>query len=296
MIIKDKFKLVGNSQNIMSIPKNALLANQKEENSPRHIFTFLTLKQNSIKHFGKDKVFRLISDRKAREAIQVVKLDYPLSISYNRPTKGMIINLRSFDTDEIANLSPQDLYAVVLFTYIFSLMVTGKSKVPDIYAKSIISFLSSIFIRVFGKDYGLTETYAGSIPKLKFLIACYVYDAFFGYAVNENLLRRASSVAPYRYQEDKEQILKYDFSDVTQFIKALSDLKVMPGLKTYSFTARIFKFFKIDMLSAMEDLSRFIGAIAASSVTGSSLVPGFMSRWNEREYNNILDLAKKVLR
>lgn len=296
MIIKDKFKLVSNSPNILSIPKNTLMANQKEENSPRHIFTFLTLKQSSIKHFGKDKVFRFISDKKAREAIKVVTIDYPLSISYNRPTKGMIINLRPFDVEEVANLSPQDLYAAVLFTYIFSLMVTGRSKIPDIYAKSIVAFLSSMFIRVFGKDYGLTETYAGSIPKLKFLIGCYIYSAFFGYKNDENLLRRAASVAPYRYQEEKGQILKYNFSDIMQFIKALSDLKVMPGLKSYGFTTKIFRFFHIDMLSAMEDLSRFIGAIAASSVTGSNIIPSFMSRYNEREYNNILDLAKKVLR
>jgi len=296
MIIKDKFKLVGNSQNVLNVPKNTLMANQKEENSPRHIFAFLTLKQNSIKHFGKDKIFRLISDKKARESIQVVELDYPLSISYNKPTKGMIINLRPFDVEELANLSPQDVYAAVLYTYIFSLMVTGRSKVPDIYAKSIVAFLTSMFIRVFGKDYGLTETYAGSIPKLKFLIGCYIYSAFFGHKINENLLRRAASIAPYRYQEEKSEILKYNFLDVTQFIKALSDLKVMPGLKTYGFTTKIFRFFHIDMLAAMEDLSRFIGAIAASSVTGSSIIPSFMARFNEREYNNILDLAKKVLR
>jgi hypothetical protein len=296
MVIKDRFKLVGNFENVIKIPKNTLQTLQIEENSPRHIFTFLTLKQRSIKHFAKDKIFRFIGDTKAREALQVVTMDYPLSVSYNTPTKGMIINLGPFDVEEVANLSPHDLYAVVLFTYTFSTLVTGKKKIPDIYAKSIIAFLTSMFIRVFGKDYGLTETYAGSIPKLKFLIACYIYAAFFGHKVNENLLRRASSVAPYRYKEEKAEILKYNFLDIAQFLKALSELKVMPGLKIYGFTTKIFRFFKIDMLSAMEDLSRFIGVILASSVTGSSMVPSFISRYNEKEYSNILDIAKKVLK
>jgi len=298
MLITDKFKLVSHAENILKIPKNTLQSLQLEENSPRHVFAFLALKQSSIKHFGKDTIFRFVSDKKTRKVLQVVRLNqYPLSFSYNKPNKGMIVNLAPFDVTEVANLSPHDLYAVVLSTYVFSQIVTGKVKIADLYAKSIVNFLTSVFVRVFGKDFGLTETYAGSIPKLKFLIACYIYAAFFGYRNSTNLLRVSSSIAPYRFKEEEKTILKYDYSDITQFLKALSDLRVMPGLKIYGFTTKLYRFFGIDFLAGIEDLSRFISAIAASSVTGSSMVPSFIAKkFNEREYNNLLDLVKKVLR
>ena len=76
MVIKDRFKLVGNSQNILKIPKNTLLTHQLEENSPRHVFTFLTLKQRSIKHFGKDNPdferYQKIKNRQAEETVAQV--------------------------------------------------------------------------------------------------------------------------------------------------------------------------------------------------------------------------------
>lgn len=297
MIIKDKFKLINNVDNITNIPKNTMGANQREENSPRHVFTFLMLKRNSIKHFAKDTIFKFISDKRSREQLEVVNLEqYPLSATFNRPTRGMVFNLKPFDVEEVANLSPNDLYAGILYTYTFHKLVTGRVKIPDLYAKSIINFLTSMFVRVFGKEYGLTETYAGSIPKLKFLLSCYIHAAFFGYKTNEELLRKATSVAPFMYKEMKDQLLKYDFSDITQFLKALSEMKVMPGIKIYSFTAKIFRFFKIDMLAALEDLSRFLSTIMASSVTGSTMVPSFISKYNEKEYKNIIELTRKVLR
>lgn len=297
MIIKDKFKLINNVSNITNIPKNTLSANQIEENSPRHVFTFLTLKQRSIKHFAKDTIYKFISDKNARENLKVVNLDqYPLSGTYNKSTRNMVVNLKPFDVEEVANLSPNDLYAAVLYSYAFSKLVTGKVKIQPIYARSIVNFLTSLMVRVFGKEYGLTETYAGSIPKLKFLLACYIYAAFFGAPINESLLRKASSVAPFMYKDYKDQILKYDFTDITQFLKVLSDMKVMPGIKVYGFTAKIFRFFKIDMLAAFEDLSRFLSVILASSVTGSTMIPSFIAKYNEKEYKNILELTKKILR
>jgi hypothetical protein len=297
MVIKDKFKLINNVDNVLKIRKNTLESYQIEENSPRHVFTFLSLKQRSINHFAKSKVFKFISDKKLRQSLQVVNFDkYPLSASYNIPTKGMIINLKSLDVEEVANLSPNDLYASILYTYAFSRLVTGQVNIQEIYAQPIVNFLTSMFVRVFGKDYGLTETYASSIPKMKFLLACYIYTSFFGQAVNDNLLRKAMSIAPYNYQDEADKILKYDYSDITQFLKALSDLKVMPGIKVYSFTTKIFRFFKIDMIAGLEDLSRFLCVILVSSVTGSSIVPSFISKYNEREYKNLIELTRKVIR
>jgi len=296
MLIKEKFKLINNVENIISVRKNTLSSYEREENSPRHIFAFLNLKQKSINHFAKNKIFQFISNKRERNTLTVVNFDkYPLSVSYNKKTRAKIINLKSLDVEEIASLNPNDLYAAVLYAYTFERLVTGKSKVADLYAQPIVNFLTSMFVRVFGKQYGLTETYAASIPKLKFLLACYVYGSFFGHKTNEHLLRKASGIAPYNYKEDQEKLLKYDYSDITQFLKALSELKVMPGIKIYGFTTKMFRFFKIDMLAGLEDLSRFLCVILISSITGSSLVPSFISKYNEKEYKKLIDLTRKII-
>ena len=51
MIIKDQFELLNKIPNLLNVPISSLETYESEENSPRHIFVFLTLKQKYIKHF-----------------------------------------------------------------------------------------------------------------------------------------------------------------------------------------------------------------------------------------------------
>jgi hypothetical protein len=298
MVIKDNFELMNKTPNLLSVPSSSLQSYEQEENSPRHIFTFLTLKQKNIKHFAKDKIFKFIGDVNKREKVRVVNFEkYPLSVTMNRPTKDVVINLKPFDVEDIASLNPNDLYAVLAYGYGFSRLITGKVKIGDMYAKPIIDFLTSMFVRVFGKEYGLTEIYSTGIPKLKFLLSCYIFASFFGQANDASLLRKASSTAPYNYQDEMRQILSYDYSSITQFLKALSDLKVMPGVKPYSFTTKIYRYFGINMLAALEDPSRFLMAIVCASIGGSKVVPTFIStKYNERAFSQLIDLIRKVYR
>ena len=298
MIIKDKFELLNKTPNLLNVPNASLLTYELEENSPRHIFTFLTLKQKYIKHFSKDIIFKFIGDVKERDTIRVVNFEkYPLTVTWNVPTKNIVINLKPFDIEDIASLNPSDLFASLVYGYGFSKLITNQIKIGDLYAKPIIDFLTSMFVRVFGKEYGLTEIYSLGIPKLKFLISCYIFASFFGHPINLELLRKASSAAPYNYQEEAEQMLKYDFTSITQFLKALSDLRVMPGVKPYSFTTKIYRFFGINMLAALEDPSRFLMAIMCASIGGSKVVPTYISKkYNERAFSQLMDLMKKVYR
>jgi hypothetical protein len=143
---------------------------------------------------------------------------------------------------------------------------------------------------------GLTEIYSSGIPKLKFLLSCYIFSSFFGYTNDYVLLRKASSVAPYDYQPESDLILRYDFSSINDFLKALSDLRVMPGIRPYSFTTKIFRYTNINMLAALEDLSRFIMSITVASIGGSRVIPTFISKYNERAFGQILEISKKVYR
>ncbi len=297
MIIKDKFELLNKTPNLLNVPKSSLDVYSREENIPRHVFTYLKLKERSIKHFTKDKIFKYIGNIEERENLQVVNFEkYPLTVTLNGPTKNIVINLKPFDVEEVANLNPSDLFAAIVYGYGFSKLITKQVKVGDIYAKPIIEFLTSMFVRVFGKQYGLTEIYSSGIPKLKFLLSCYIFASFFGYSTDSKLLRKASSIAPFNYQPEAKQILKYDYSSITQFLKALSDLKIMPGIKPYSFTTKIYRFFGINMLAALEDGSRFIVTIVAASIGGSKMVPTYISKYHERAFSQILEIAKKVYR
>jgi hypothetical protein len=297
MVIKDKFELLNKTPNLLNVPPSSLKTYESEENSPRHVFTFLTLKQKHIKHFTKDKVFKFIGNLQERENIKIINFEkYPLPVTLNGPTKNILINLKPFDVDDVASLNPNDLFAAIMYGYGFSKLINKQVKISDSYAKPIIDFLTSLLVRAFGKKYGLTEIYSAGIPKLKFLLSCYIFSAFFGYPTNEKLLRTATSVAPYNYQPERNELLRYDYSSVTQFLKALSDLKVMPGIKGYSFTTIIYRWYGIDILAGFEDCSRFLMAILAASVGGSKMVPTFISKFNERAFGQIVEITKKVYR
>jgi len=293
MIIKDSFKLVSGAPNTFKVSDAVVRSHQIEENSPRNVFTFLEQRKKMINHFTTSKIFSLIRDVKERESIQVVKIDsYPLSITYNYSTNGMIINLKPFEVTEISSMSPNDLYGALVYAYSFSKLVTKKFKIVESYSKIIINYLLSFFVQVFGREYGLVGIYSSGIPKLKFLIACYVLSSFFGYKTNKNLFTNASSMAPYLYANEFDQLIKYDFSLIEDFVKACSDLKVMPGLSLVIFTSKLYKLFGINILPALEDCSRFFSVILTSSVPGSRIVPRFLFKYNEKEYFKIIDITR----
>ena len=196
MKVKDSFKLVSNVPNILNLSESVLRSYYDEDNSPRHVFAILELKKNSIVHFTTKKIFKMVSDTKKRDSLQIINFDYPLPVSYNPPTKGMIVNLKPFELKEISNMSPNDLYASIVYAYSFSQMVTKKFKISPSYAKIIVNFLLSFYVKAFGRKYGLVGIYSSGIPKLKFLIACYILSSFFGHAVNKKLFSDASILAP----------------------------------------------------------------------------------------------------
>ena len=294
MIVKDSFKLVSNVPNIIKLSESAIRSFYDEENSPRHVFAMLELKRKSIVHFTTKKIFDLISNIKKRESIQIINFDYPLQVTYNPPTKGMIINLKPFEVKEISNMSPNDLYAAIVYAYSFTQMATKKYKISESYAKIIVNFLLSLYVKAFGRKYGLVGIYSSGIPKLKFLIACYILAAFFGHAVNKNLFMEAAKIAPYMYANEIDKLMKYKFSDIDQFIKAVSDLKVMPGLTIATFTSTLYRFYGINVLVALEDCSRFFSVILTSSIPGSRVAPRHLVQVNEKEYFKIIEVTRRM--
>lgn len=294
MKVKDSFRLISNTPNILNLSESVLRSFYNEENNPRHVFAILELKKNSMVHFTNKKIFELISNKKKRGSIQIVNIDYPLPVSYNHPTKGMITNLKPFELKEISNMSPNDLYACLVYAYAFERLATKKFKISESYAKVVVNYLISFYVKAFGRKYGLVGIYSSTIPKLKFLIACYILSAFFGRPTNKKLFEEASKIVPFMYANEYEQLKTYKFSEIDQFIKAVSDLKVMPGLTVAVFTSTIYRFYGINMLAALEDCSRFFSVILTSSVAGSRVVPRHLVQVNEKEYFKIIEITRRM--
>jgi hypothetical protein len=296
MVIKDKFRLISGMPNVINLSQSVIKTYQTEENNPRHIFAFLELKKKNLNHFTNNTIFKFISNTKTRDSLQVVNFEkYPLYNTYNPPTKGMIINLKPFEVEEISNLSANDLYAAIVYSYAFSKMVTGKFKISENYARIIVSFLLSMLVQLFGKEYGLVGIYASGIPKLKFLLACYILAAFYGRANGKNLYQKASSIAPYMFNNEYDALGKYDFSKIEDFIKSVSELGVMPGLSLIKFTSKVHAFLKINGLAAFEDISRFFCFILTISVPGTKMVPTWVAKkYNEKQYYILVDIMRKM--
>lgn len=296
MIIKDKFRLISKMPNVINLSSSVIKTYQNEENSPRHIFAFLELKKKTINHFTNRTIFRFISDKKEREALQVVSFEkYPLHCTYNPPSKGMIINLKPFEVSEISSMSPNDLYASIVYSYSFSKLVTGKFRIPETYAQVITNFLLSVLVQLFGKEYGLVGIYSSGIPKLKFLLACYILSAFFGNRSGKSLFKKAATIAPYMFSNEYDALLKYDFSKIEDFIQSVSDLRVMPGISLIKFTAKVHSFLKINALAAFEDISRFFCFILTASVPGTKMVPTWIAKkYNEKQFYILVDIMRKM--
>lgn len=297
MIIKEKFSLLKDIPNTLDIDKKVIKKYQTEENSLRSLFVLLKLNEKRISHFTKDKILKLVSDIEKREIIKIVNFEkYILPVTYNTKTNNILINLKPFDVDEISKMNPKNIYACVVYGYVFYNLINKKISIPDTYSDNITKYLVSVFIRVFGKEYGLTGIYATGIPKLRFLISCYILSSFFGFTNKKNTYKRSFVVSLFDYREIESELDKYNFSDITDFIKSLSDLDVMKGLRQYGFTAKLLRYLSINFIPAIEDCSRFFASIITSDISGQYLIPSFIFKYNETEFKNIINIGKKIFR
>ena len=297
MVIKEKFDLLKGVDNVLKLSKSTLKGVTIDK-GPRTLFVMLELMKGRINHYTKDEVFNLLSNITKREVIKVVKLPtYSLPVSYNTPTKNLIINLGPFGIDEISTNKPGvfNLYALMVYSITFSSLVSQRVKVSDSYAPVIANYILSLLIRLFGKQYGLLGSFATEIPKLKFLTNLYILDSFFGIKGN-SAYKRAATASAFNYREIEDKLPRYNFLNINDFILSLSEFEIMPNINRHIFAARFLKQFDFNTLPALEDCSRFIATIATSDIKSSNVVPTFLYKYNEREYGKILEITRGVFK
>lgn len=297
MIVKEKFDLLKGVDNILKL-SSSQIKNMEVEKGPRKIFVVLELMEKRISHYTKNGVFKLISGIDARKKIHVVVYPtYSLPVSYNAPTKGQIINLSPFGVDDIMSTKPgpQNLYALMVYSIVFSDLVSGKYKVSDKYSSPITNYFVSVLLRLFGKEYGLLGSFSSEISKLKFLTNSYILASFFG-KIGPAAFKRASAASAFDHRPIADKLKKYDFKNINDFILSLSELGVMPNLNRHIFTARVLRQFGFNFLPALEDIARFVATMATSDIKGSNVVSTYLHKYNERDFNRILEMSKALFK
>ena len=297
MIIKKEFELLKGVPNILKIP-SAELKKKTINNGIKKLNVVLTLMKDRTSHYSKEYVYGIISDLEKRKIIAVVNMpEYNLHISYNKPTKQLVFNVAPYNVDDIyaTNPDPKNLYTQLVYGLVFYNLITEKFSLKDTYFNVISTYLLSLFIKLFGKEYGLLGTYSSSISKLNFLLNCYILTSFFG-ITEDTCYKKAASSSGFSYKDIVEDLKKFDFSKIEDFVKSLSYFEVFPGMNKYSFLSRILRNIGVSFLPALEDPARFIAIMTCVGIKGSNIVPTYISQYNEGAFEQITQISKLVLK
>lgn len=297
MEIKKTFTLNKGVPNLLNLSKNDI-AELSVKGGLKLATSSLDILQKSIEHFSKNSVYRQISPELKNEIAIIYLEQYPLYVSYNIPTKQIIINLFPFGTNTITNVNPEprNLYACIAYGICFKKLLEGKVVPKKIYFGPIASFITTLFVQIFGRQFGLLGRYSSNINLLKFLVSIYVLISFFGVEKNQ-AYKMAGTTSGVNPKEYIDQLNQYNFTEILNLIEALSDFKVLPGITNFFFIRKTITLLGMNFTLSLEDLSRFISSMMVCSIPSESIIPRFIAiKYNEDEFLKILEIAKLAFR
>lgn len=297
MIIKQNFTLLKGATNLVNLSKSQIDSLTLEGNSPKHVYVSLELKKNLIRHFAVEKILDYVKNVKMSKDLNVLVWDqYPLVVSYNQRPHSKIINIApEFNAKELSRVAYTGLYASLLYAYTFESIVTHKLRIPDSMASVISNYMFSLFVQVFGKNYGMTGTYSSKLPALKFVLTSYILIAFFGRKQETPTFNLAKQYSGYDYSDKIDVMNKHDLTDIKGLIDTLSDAEIMPGLNLIKFTTKVVPFFGVQFLPGFEDLSRFMSLIMTSTVSGQAIAKPFIKKYSIKNYTQMWQYMQKKL-
>lgn len=296
MKITEKFTLLEGVPNILNLSKSQIETFTSEENTPKHVYATLELKKSVIRHDGFKKILDYVRNVKQTQDLNVlVNPQYPLVVSYSQKAHSKIINILPFNAQDLAKVSYNNLYGALLYAYTFDSFVNGRLRVPDSMAQVITNYWYSLFMRVFGRAYGLTGTYSSKLPALKFLITAYILITFFGRKQDRATYNLAKQYSGFQYDDILDILNRVDLSNIRGFVQALSLSETFPGFNVIRFTTVIHRRFDVQMLPFFEDLARFMSLIMTSSYAQQNFAKSFIRTYQPKSYVTMYDFMKKKL-
>lgn len=295
--IKDKFDLLVKIDNVSNISLNEI-DRMKIERGIEKLYPLIVGISHRSNHFSKIILNNAIKDKSfnvKQKIVPVLYEDYKMAVIYNYKNDKVLINISYYNMDDIygGKPDPRSLYSCLIYGIVLRSMYNKKQHINEDFSGPIIAFLNTVVLSIFGKQYGLIGAYSYRIPILKYLTACYVLSSYFGVKGNE-LFEKAKKHANVNFREEIDKLEKYDFFNITEYIKALSESNVMRGFTTHEFTFKLYRFLGIHFLAAMEDFSRFMALMTISEIPGNSFIPFSLKKYNRREYLNIVNTCKKL--
>lgn len=291
--MKDKLLLVSNKPNSLSIDQEVIDSLKIDEEELHHVKTTLKLFSKKAQGTITYDVFEphMKTDLKLFDFVRMT--DYPLAAAFNQTTRRVIINIGSMGRRNVQNIEIRDLYAMVIYSIIIGYF-SGTRKIPESNSKLYVDFYNSIILKIFAKSYGLTGSYMDLIPELRFFTNLFVLVSFFDLP-QKDAIDRAAPLAKFNLKKLKVDLSKYDFYDIKDYTKVLSDSGVMPGFSLYVFVKKMLANFGIINLGMFEDIVRFNATMMASVVNGNTLFASHLQIYHTELYRRILEAIVKVI-
>jgi hypothetical protein len=290
---KEKLIFLDNTTNVFEFPQGTIDSHKIPEEDVKKIIQTLSLFSGKAKeHFANKTIQRQLDNGfKNYDFVNIPK--YPLPAAFNKRTKKITINMAVWGRKDILNIPPQDLYAVIVYGFVTAYYTVKPIQEKDI--ATIADFMSSMFIRMFAKKYGLMGSYSGELPKLRFLISVYVMRSFMDMPVQRAYVK-ASHLAKTTKKAFDVNLDDYDFYNGKDFIRALSESGVLHGITTYEFASRMIRSFGPVSLPMFEDGMRFMATIAGSSILGTTMFPISLERYSPKLYDKCITIIRKAIR
>lgn len=202
-----------------------------------------------------------------------------------------VVNLGVLKASDITDYLSADIYTAAAYTLLFKNYIDNKSfSEPSTDLTSL--FIFNVFMTLFGKKHGLIGSYSNLIPKLRFLIEYYVRSGLLGLRLNESELGRMAS----SYSIGLNSLnLKYDFSNIKEFIQSLNENEILP-LSINKFSMSLINVAGINSLPVFEDIARMYSTLLCSSIKGNNIFSVFWIKSSKNIFNKMLYFGMKKLR
>ena len=281
-IPKKELSLLNNMDNVLNTSQSTINGFKIDEFDYENIIRTITLLLHRVNHFSSSLMVRKTEEGfKDIDFVRFIK--YSLPATYNIKTGRVIINIQDFGKKEVTNIDPRSLYATIFYGYLTKLYTLKPLPIKENI--TVCDYVSDMIAQMFGKKYGILASYQDMLPKLRFVVICYILTSFFGVPQHNTYNRATRGGASLK--DFNIDIKDYDLRDTKEFIKLLSDT-VFNGISVATFVSFILKNKNLGIraIPMFEDEMRFMATIGVSTLPSGGMYPPYLATYNRNMYNS----------
>jgi len=289
---KPKLLLMADIDNVFDYPQATVDAHKLGDEDVQNIIDTIRLFLPKAKdHFSQNLISKQLSND--FKNFDFIRLKYPLPAAFNLREKKILINVSVWQKKDILNVSPNDIYASLIYGYICAYYTI--KPLPKEDSAIILDYMTNVWIKLFAKKYGLIGSYVSEIPKFRFLINLHTLVSYFD--VPQKLAyKNASNLAKTSADSFDIDLDQYDFYNTKDLIRSLSDSGVLFGISLHEFASMIIKYLGAVSLPMFEDGMRFMATMGGASIASTTLFSPTIPRYNVNLYERIIKILETMAR